>query len=67
MSNYTFKEVTKDEFFAAIGPKDVHPSTEKADVTLWRLQDTTRKVIGRSFPGWKNPSEPTRYELLVEA
>ncbi|MER9195280.1 hypothetical protein NKI13_18555 [Mesorhizobium australicum] len=59
-----FKEVTKEEFFAHVGPLDVVTSLRSPDHTDWELRD--RRLVGRSFPGWKNPSEPKRW-LLVEA
>lgn len=57
--------VTKDEFYAAIGPLDVHPSMLSPDFDSWELRDRT--VIGRSYPGWRNPGEPHVYMLAAEA
>jgi hypothetical protein len=45
----TFAPVTKDEFFAYIRPRDVHPRSEP-EVTYWELRN--RQVVGKSTPGW---------------
>jgi hypothetical protein len=54
-------EVNKDEFYAVIGPQDVHPATANPDCTIW--ETPTRQVVGWSYPGWRNPGEPKRYAL----
>jgi hypothetical protein len=57
--------VTKDEFFAYIMNErkiNIHPSNSAPDVTTWEVVGT-REVVGRSWPGWKNPGDPQRYEL----
>lgn len=46
------KKVTKGEFFAVIGPLDVHPSHEKPDITQWKTR--AGQIVGHSLPGWKN-------------
>lgn len=48
-------EVSKEEFFAMLGPLNVHPRCASPDYTDWELQDGTRKMIGRSTPGWASP------------
>ena len=48
-----FVVVDEQEFFAKIGPIDVHPSARMPFFTTWEMRD--RRVIGWSFPGWKNP------------
>lgn len=53
------RRVSKDEFYAFMGPQDVHPSTLNPQFTVWELRN--REVIGRSYPGWKNPGEPKAY------
>lgn len=58
----TATEVTKDEFYAAMGPRDVHPSVREPDVTIWELRN--RDVVGYSLPGWKNPGDPSRFFLV---
>jgi hypothetical protein len=45
------RDVTKDEFFAAIGPLDVNPRSDR-NVTIW--ETPRREVIGRSEPGYMN-------------
>jgi len=48
------RAVTKEEFFAVIGPKNVHPRivSEWNNVTgytqEWRLQGVSQKLIGKS-------------------
>lgn len=56
--------VTYEEFFATIGPLNVAPCTYDPNVTIWEVV-TTRKVVGRSYPGWRiqGPPQPSRYEL----
>lgn len=50
-----FKRVTRDEFFAAIGPTDVHPSPEGRYhlVTGYRSDWKTPRgvIVGRSMGG----------------
>jgi hypothetical protein len=61
-----WREVTYEEFFTAMGgPRDIHPSTEKPDITLWKDQ-RTRCVVGMSRPGWRYPGDPKVYILPVE-
>lgn len=56
-------EVSKEEFFEHIGPRDVMPRSS-AEVTVW--EDRHRNVEGRSRPGWKNPGDPRVYHLKRE-
>ena len=44
-----FVEVTKDEFFATVGPMNVHPRPDK-HVTEWETPG--RHLIGRTTPGY---------------
>ena len=46
------REVTKDQFFAVIGPLDVQPSLQNPNHTDWETR--SRQIIGRSVPGWRN-------------
>lgn len=55
------REVSKDEFYAAMGPLDVHPSVANPEYTVWELRDRT--VVGRSYPGWRRPCGERRYFL----
>lgn len=55
--------VTKKEFYAHMGPLDVHPSVmHSPDFTVWELRNRT--VVGRSYPGWKNPGGPQFHWLV---
>lgn len=58
------RAVTQDEFFAALKAdrRDIMPTTEKPDETLWRVV-ATRELWGRSTPGWKNPGTTSSYEI----
>lgn len=46
--------VSKAEFFAAIGPMNVHPRAERME-TIWETPQRT--VIGRSTPGYLREGE----------
>lgn len=62
-----FKEVTKAEFFAVIGPQDVNPTVQNPAFTTWETR--SREVVGWSYPGWKNsgnPNTPKMWALKVK-
>jgi len=60
-----FKEVTRAEFFNAIGSQDVTPSVRHDFYTLWETR--TRAIAGWTTPGWRSPSNtPRRYALPVK-
>ena len=59
------REVSREEFLAAMGPLDVHPCPRYPDRTEWALYGGAGKVVGVSWPGWKNPGDPSRYVLLT--
>lgn len=55
--------VSSDKFYAVINPLDVRPSVLHSPFfCVWELRDRT--VVGRSWPGWKNPGEPASYALV---
>lgn len=54
------RPVSKEEFFKAMGPLNVHPKPER-DVTHWELPN--RRRVGRSEPGWNPDGKPARYFL----
>lgn len=54
--------VTKAEFFAAIGPQNVHPRPER-DRTVW--ETPARRVIGITTPGYLCEGKPT-YSLATD-
>ncbi|MAM39013.1 MAG: hypothetical protein CL949_11070 [Erythrobacter sp.] len=58
------RSVSKDEFFAVMGPLDVHPNNER-DITHWRLRDRT--LVGQSEPGWMPDGKPNRYFIIERA
>jgi hypothetical protein len=45
------RQVTKEEFFKAVGPLNCHPRPGRRE-TLWEMLDGTRRVVGRSTPGY---------------
>ena len=44
-----FVEVSRDDFYRAIGPINVHPRTER-DASYWEAPN--RELIGKSTPGY---------------
>lgn len=59
-----FRTVTREEFFAAIGSRDIHPRSEP-DRSLWTDQ-RTHEVVGISTPGYLARG-PKGYQLAVSA
>jgi hypothetical protein len=51
-----FTEVTKEQFFAATGPLNVHPRVER-DACFWELPN--RRLIGTTTPGYLSEGERT--------
>lgn len=65
----TFREVTKEEFYAAMGPLDVHPQivTRWPYTAEWRLQwGMKRAVVGKTVITEGRGTLITTY-FLVEA
>lgn len=63
-----FVTVTRDEFFAKIGPLDVHPRPFP-ECSLW--ETPSREVLGRTVPGYANTwspagKTPSTYQLAVK-
>lgn len=59
------RKVTKDEFYDVMGPLNVHTNHDSPDFTLWEMA-YTRKVVGRTEPGWRlsgDPRYPKTYML----
>lgn len=46
-----FVVVTEDQFYAAMGPLDVHPNPHP-EHSSWELRD--RRLVGWSAPGYRN-------------
>lgn len=60
-------EVTKEQFYARMGPLNVSPNLDNPEVTVWELSDRTK--VGETRPGWKlsgDPRHPKRYYLTPE-
>ncbi len=53
------REVTKEEFFAIMGPRNVHPRLISPVYSSW--ETPSGAVLGRSYPGWSNPGDASRY------
>lgn len=53
-----WKEVTKEAFYAVMGPRDVQLRSEKME-TLWKLP--SGQIIGRSTPGYLCRDAEGRY------
>lgn len=47
------QKVAKEEFYAKIGPTNVHPRTTQKFYTPWQLLHSD-KLLGVTIPGWKN-------------
>lgn len=56
------REVSRDQFFATVGPMNVHPRSEK-EATYW--ETPSRQLIGRTEPGYL-PHGAERYFLQAE-
>lgn len=57
-----WRTVARDEFYAAIGPRDVHPRAERHK-TFW-IDQRTRAVVGISTPGYLAEG-PATYRLAA--
>lgn len=57
------RDVSAAEFFAILyaDPRDIMPSHEYPDRTIWRTRDRT--IFGTTWPGWKNPGDVKRYTI----
>lgn len=60
------REVTKDEFYAVMGPQNVGPHCNERRETYWQHLPT-RRVVGWMSRGWAGPFEhegiPTVYAV----
>jgi hypothetical protein len=54
------REVTREEFFAKVGPMDVNPRASATE-TVW--ETPRREVVGRSTPGYRADA-PKRWFLV---
>lgn len=57
------KEVSKEEFFKFMGPKDVHPCPTHPNYSTWKYVGSGI-IVGFSYPGWKNPGDPEKYIIV---
>lgn len=57
MSAANFAQVTKAQFFAVVGPMDVHPRPERAH-SEWEHRPS-RAMVGKTTPGYMGVGEPT--------
>ncbi len=59
-------EVSRADFYAAVGgPEDIHPRSH-ADHSLW-LDQSTHVAVGRTEPGYIRPLASTPRYYLTEA
>lgn len=56
-------QVTREEFFAFIMTANysINPSVMDPAFSSW--ETINRRVVGRSYPGWKYPGAPKAYQL----
>jgi hypothetical protein len=60
-------EVRQDEFYAGIKNISGDPMPSVDDSPFYSAWKTRQgRVIGRTYPGWKNPGDPSAYMLLAE-
>lgn len=56
-------QVSKEQFFACMNPKNVHPYlNDSPHYSAWKYVGS-QSEIGRSYPGWKNPGDPEFFFL----
>jgi len=60
--------VTKEEFFAYVGPRDIRPRAER-EYSAW--ETPSRELIGKTTPGYANTWSPDGFApevyMLTEA
>lgn len=56
-------EVSREKFFAFLheDSRDIMPSLTDPTFSNWETKD--RQLIGRTYPGWRNPSDKSFYML----
>lgn len=67
MTTATFKQVSRDEFFAALRacPGDAEPTHDESLRTLWKSR-RSGQVFGVTTPGWQGPFDEVRtYSILA--
>ncbi len=57
MSAANFIQVTKAQFFAVVGPMDVHPHSERNHCE-W-VHQPSRNLVGKTTPGYMASGEAT--------
>ncbi len=59
-------EVSRDSFFEFLkrDPRDIMPSLTDPSYSNWETKG--REVVGRTYPGWRNPGDEKKY-LLIES
>lgn len=57
MSAANFLPVSKAQFFAVVGPMDVHPRSER-DYSEW-VHQPSRNMVGKTTPGYMGTGEST--------
>ena len=59
------RPVTQEAFYAFVGPRDIVSSVVNPLFTVWETRNRT--VVGRTYPGWKNPGDEKAYFLVPVA
>ena len=63
------RQVTKDQFYAAVGPLNVHPSIQPGSwpyTSLWKLQSGDQRTVGKTVGRLEQPGKAaTDYYLAT--
>lgn len=61
------QRVTETEFFEFLkrDTRDIMPTTEAREYSVWRSQ-RTRAIVGRTYPGWANPGTEKAYFIMTD-
>lgn len=57
-------EVSEEEFFAFMGPRDVHPRP-LPDKSIW--ETPSRQVLGYSMPGYKGATGQKKVYMIARS
>ena len=64
-------KVSQEVFYKTVGQMNVHPSVlDSTEYTVWKkptyFGSPDDPVVGRSYPGWKNPDGPKEYYVRID-
>lgn len=57
--------VTKEQFFAVMNPRDVHPCPQKHYVE-WKMCGGAGRTLGVTTPGYLHPEREATYKVCEE-